>query len=294
MRIQSARYTSKPGLGQAVLDRTHPLAQGLVVAWLFNECGGSRVNDATGHGYYGNYSGSFASNTWLADASLVAGSAISFYALSNNRVACYRPQSGLPRSDGLLSMSVWVKFRSLSASTATIFCLDNGLSETDTNVTTPKTALVYIAGSTTLGATDDGGLLLAGQTITPVLNTWYHLVYTHNGTAIANGPHNFYINGNLVATGSTFAANTGTNTRVTVGSAFTLEDLDGSIAQALLYNRTLTQADVTELYRSPFCMLQPPAARRYWQYASTAVGVDTQEWRGCYPSARPMQVNVTY
>jgi hypothetical protein len=45
--------TLNPMLG-ASIDPGHPLADGLVGFWAFNEGAGGRVNDGTGHGYHGS------------------------------------------------------------------------------------------------------------------------------------------------------------------------------------------------------------------------------------------------
>ena len=46
------KWLQKPPLGVG-LDFTHPLAQGLVGCWLFNEGSGDKVNDLSGNGNVG-------------------------------------------------------------------------------------------------------------------------------------------------------------------------------------------------------------------------------------------------
>jgi hypothetical protein len=104
-----------------------------------------------------------------------------------------------------------------------------------------------------------------------VINTWYHLVFTYDGTEAKEGLK-LYLDG--VSTGTqaevgTYAGMTNTISSLTLGSAFhdnTLE-LDGKMDEVKIWKgRELSQAEVTELYdleKAGTSVLPAPASGIY-------------------------------
>jgi hypothetical protein len=75
---------------------------------------------------------------------------------------------------------------------------------------------------------------------------WYMATLSNNGTIFS-----FYINGNLISTGSTYTS-VSTTTKLQIGGSSTIaaRKFKGKIAQVSIYNRALSPAEILENYNA--------------------------------------------
>src|SRR5206468_7837479 len=91
-----------------------------------------------------------------------------------------------------------------------------------------------------------------------VVNTWYHLVYSCNGTGSGNGK--LYLNGRKL-TGSEIVDDAATNfadvsAHVIGYQAAGTKNLNGDLADVRLWNRALSDAEVLSLFLEPYDLFQ--------------------------------------
>jgi len=94
--------------------------------------------------------------------------------------------------------------------------------------------------------TTSGGTTLSGPTINS--DTWYHIILTYDGSLVA-----LYLNGTLVASSTTsgslsYAADG--NLNIGRKNSFDGEYIQGKVQVARVYNRALTQAEITQNYNA--------------------------------------------
>ena len=96
------------------------------------------------------------------------------------------------------------------------------------------------------------GYRIIGITPNPAvlqLNEWHHLVVTSD-----NNDLKVYQDGVLIADSESVSCGSGPTPSLNVGDLFIGESLSGKLDEIILYNRLLTQNDITELYNlSPCC-----------------------------------------
>jgi hypothetical protein len=145
------------------------------------------------------------------------------------------------------SISVWVRPTDLTANTQR-YVISHGTASTTNNllfiafyniVSTTNTLIRFGFGGNDLDTTT-----VASSTY---LNKWTHIVVTFNW--VAGGTRNIYVNGILSATNTSASTPTfGNNFRIGY-SALTTNGFIGYIDDVRVYNKVLTAADVSILYR---------------------------------------------
>ena len=126
-----------------------------------------------------------------------------------------------------LTISGWVKTDSQGTQTHAIVGITQyGLRKTSTNK--PEG---FIWGCNVIGSTNLDN------------NSWYYLTYVYNGT---NGL--LYVNGNSEGTMCSGDTRLGSNNIFIGARDASAEDWNGSIDEVMIYNRSLTQAEINELY----------------------------------------------
>jgi len=216
-----------------VLQRRHPLARGLMGAWLFTERGGTTARDASGRRGTGTLTNMDPPTDWVG---CPYGQALDFDG-SNDHVVVTGGRAFDPSPWGGITLAALVKVRSLQP-------VDPNIREIMGHTGTGNEPYVLRLGDrgtqdkfqVALGAT--GTTKLFGGTIS--LDTWYWVVATWDGATIR-----MYYNGVLQA--STAYAGplsniSGNNlfigARGPTGSPSRV--MDGQIAACLLWNRGLS------------------------------------------------------
>jgi hypothetical protein len=259
------RYTSKPLLG-ARLDSTHPLAQGLVADWLFNENGGDAIYDLCGR--IPATLDQSASISTLGGAHYVAstdGPAV-LLTLSNSELIYVGRPSTLTITGNI---TVIVRFNLTSFTTA--------LSPTLLSLGYDGTSVGYSLGFNQFGigpSNNTGDLTfytfngaISGSYTTKdfssgSLGVWWTVAGTWDGTL-----WNTYVNGVLDrnSQGTQTLAPMGSTAPIVIGaesqSAVVGRFLDGKISRAAIYNRALSNNEIFEHYNNPFAMIAPPSVR---------------------------------
>jgi len=222
------------------LNRTHPLAHGLVGCWLFNENTGGKVFDLSGNGN----TGSLVASTQFVPGKF--GSCLDFDG-NGDYVNCATAQLNLRSS---LTISAWINTASISSKQG-IFT--KGALE----ASAPYTQYGFgILGSNLFGAISDGTTrtTVGGSDLSN--NTWYHGVMVFSSGSFLN----LYLNGTLYGTSDTTVTTLqsyGTGPWIgcspaTGGRSF----FNGSVDNVMIFNRALTNIEVNQLYREPFCMFE--------------------------------------
>ncbi len=222
----------KPLVGTQI-DRGHPLARGLVGAWLMNEGAGSVVRDVSGNGY----TGAITSATW-----------------SPGRFGTCLAMGG----SGTVNAGDIEVLDGCSALTISIWCMATTLGFPDIGVLVNKDAgsarSFYLRVGTketlSFGVYNSDGTL--GSTTSDAFwksdaGTWRHIVGVWDGTTVSA-----YINGVLNGTPGSLSGVMRSNAySVGIGT-----DWPGSIDGPMVWRRALTASEIQSLYRDPYQMFR--------------------------------------
>ena len=83
---------------------------------------------------------------------------------------------------------------------------------------------------------------------TPLVNTWYHLVFTYDNA----GAINWYLNNTLISVDN-LTINSNANIQFNIGSGGNRYYFNGKIDDIGIWNRVLTQQEITNLYNAVNC-----------------------------------------
>lgn len=229
----------KPSFPQ--LNRSHPLAQGLVFDAPLFEGAGLKTNDIVN-----NVAGTITSSgaTWEGGQ---FGIDLDFSAAAS-KVSFATPST----VNGLIQLSVELYFYKRGNGGSAF-----GLLFGKKNSTTSYFAIYNNDGGTDAISLAAGWSTTSGQwwTAAPSLNAWHHLVVTYSFTSTSNNP-TIYRNGiNQAVTrfGTPAGSPLSDDTVLLIGNnnASTL-NWDGKIAYTRIWNRILSAQEVAQLYAHPF------------------------------------------
>ena len=213
-------------------SNTVNLTQGLVGHWTFDQTSGTQATDATGshNGTLTNFPTN--NSQWVTGQ---VGNALDFDG-SNDRVVV----SDTPELDitDQITLAAWINVDSFSDWEGII---TKGTSNIPYAMDLRADgSLSFTANYSITGGVGTGEWLSNTKLTT---NQWHHVAITYDGDAIR-----FYIDGqldtNVVSLDLTFAT---TSQSLVLGADLTGSHFDGSIDDARVYNRALSQADITEL-----------------------------------------------
>lgn len=240
-------WTQAPPLGRQI-NRSHPLAQGLVGCWLLNESGGTHARDSTGKCpidgiMTGTNKATFKTAqrgpcaNFVYDASGSTGSYIDLG--SQNTIQ--------NTTGGQYTISAWVYMNTVSGIYHYIF------NDFDSGGNTAS-VILYLQNTTHFGFFRNGGSGGAISATTPVVNAWYHIVGVCSG---ATGAWNTFIYINGKQDGSSSTATNGTTHQMSIGRPGSYTGgltMDGYIQNVQLWNRPLTVTEVRSLYTNSYQM----------------------------------------
>lgn len=222
---------SKPLFGSQI-NQAHPLSQGIVSCYLFNEGAGTTVYDSSGKGHHMDFTTGSPLPTWTSDSN---GNALNFTATGENSSTTivsnitdfsilfgFRQKTGNPSGYAELGTLNGTTF--YSCSTATNFRAVNG----PFAITTPAN-----------GAVGTG---------IPVADTDFHQVlFTRVGTV-----ESVYLDG--VFNVSAPAVNGAGNTVLNVPGAVLSRGMYGNMSFIYVWNRTMSAQEISYLNAFPFAM----------------------------------------
>jgi len=237
----------KPPFG-AQLNLSHPLAQGLVGAWIFNEGSGKYANDSSYQGNTGTLSGfndpPIATSGWNAGPH---GGALAFD--GNNDYV----ESSVFSFGSQISMVIWLK-RTIAVPWGHPILIPY------TTTWTPPFIIFgfeYQAGSDDLAITyaNGGPNYSSGPRATIPNNVWSQVVGTYDGTKAS-----IYLNGVFVMNETkTWDSVITQPLRIgATGVVGSLYPFAGSISSASVYNRALSAEEIAYLYAFPYAMFADP------------------------------------
>jgi len=220
----------------------HWASKGLVGLWLFNEGSGGQVFDLSGNRNTGVFVGS---PVWAPGK---FGSAVNFPGTGSGAyIDCGDP---INPSGGSLSVSLWVNFQDLAASTEQI--IGNGDNDDDDN----GWMIYWYDGDIQFQISHSEGGLKTILTSYTTNNQWVHIfasfdnvtklssLYLDSVLKVSNTVGGNYVNSsdNLV-----IGANAGGDN---------LREFEGLIDNVMYWNRVLSASEIAQVYREPFCMFQ--------------------------------------
>jgi hypothetical protein len=231
---------TKPPTGTQI-NPLHPLSQGLVCCWLFNEGAGCLANDISGnknHGRLTNMAPNVQGSGWGGSK---FGGGLKFDGV-DDYVDC-----------GIQSL--------YNSQTITMWLNSNGAS-VDKRIIDGNYWGIY-ANNTAGGGVDTTlkGTVHDGVAFRPVewewsnisQNIWYHiaLVWNTNDSNVK-----LYVNGDLKDTNTGYNGTVGSSShQLMIGAGYsgTVDFFNGSIDSVRIYNRALSAEEVKTLYLDPFC-----------------------------------------
>lgn len=243
---------AKPAL--PVLDRSHPVSNGIISAWPMYDATSETIHDIGGRGYDGFQNGgasNLISGTWgkcldpttLTDVEVPSESELSFgdsgtdregsflvLCKVNNNVAFYQI---LSKSDG--GTREWECFINSSGNVVQFLIFDSG------------------SDSVRIGRNSSNDVLTVGE--------WKVLVGTYDGSAVSGGI-NIWVDGVQVdSVDSKSGSYSGTTTKAVsmcMGHRNSLADFEGEIANTVFWDRKLTEEEIRLLSHNPYLMYQQP------------------------------------
>ena len=225
------------------LNRTHPLAKGLVGCWLFNEATGDTAFDLSCNGNSGTLENGVA---WGSDGLEFDG--INDYVDVGNNPS-------LSPTDAF-SFSGWAKPYTSAVSNQVIISHGgaDGTRAFTINKLSSDKLLFYISPD---GTQANRGYRVTNNAVFSN-DVWAHVVAIYNNTD--SQKMRIYIDGNEVATSLTGAEPSSmydsSSETVKIGFGFNTY-LDGSIRSGSVYNQAKSAEEITWLYREPYAMFKP-------------------------------------
>lgn len=232
----------KPTRG-ILLNRTHPLARGLVGAWLLNEGGGNKIC---------NFSGNQGTGAFYGDTKWAAGKFGSCLSFDGSDYVLFPSIVNLSYASGTIT---WWMYSNLSYDDSSIHAWWGQLN----NGSAPEfTAQKFLNNNIYVGFSSSGHedrVIIPASSSNYPQKTWGFYTFTW----VNGGLSSLYRNGVLLG------SNGGNTTAVNINQAFRLGGADfnpdqffnGLIDDVMIFNRALTASEVAWLYREPFCMFQP-------------------------------------
>jgi len=248
--------TQKPPVG-SVVNWGHPLAQGLVGCWLFNEgAGGYAKNLArvVSGGTLTNFNYTGISGWGAGDRGPTL-----FFDGTNDTITVNVAPALQPATPTYIA-----RFRTSSASSQGLICSGTGgtrlyigvIGAGGTEATSKLSFLIYDGSAfkvvTSPGTVNDG--------------IWHTAIGTFDGSILR-----LYLDGIQVNTLSASGSATYLANNLQIGSDQSGVDFPfgGPIDYSAIYRRPLTPSETLRIYQNLYAMIQPPAATKFYSYAAS-------------------------
>ncbi len=256
----------KPSLGSTI-NTNHPLAQGLVGCWLFNEQTGNKIYDLINKNESNLLNGTSFSN--LTDTGV-------FFDGTNDYIQ-HTPRSKNLEFQYNIPFTIHVLTRVRSAVSGTGYIVTNrgvdgsGIPYSGWGIARTGNTIMTLVGGYT-GPTWQINNISESVFINSVLDKWATITYVNTGIT---GQQKIYVNGinksNSVALNDAYIINY-ENSNNPLNFARSEADgpghyLNCDIAYTYIYNRALSAEEVLPLYEQPYQFIDPPAALKYYSYS---------------------------
>jgi len=230
---------------------------GLVGYWKFDEGAGVKAMDYSGNGNTGTITGA----TWTSGK---LGQALSFNgvdtAVSNNTDVV---------GTGAATISAWIKPKSYGSS-------NYGVVFSNAQV---QLAIESVSHNNLLWSNDNGGTVAESAINSISLNVWQHVV----GVRQSDGTVTLYINGSQSGGTGQSAGSASAGNSTNIGKrAISAYWFDGTLDDVRIYNRALSQAEITALYQAGEAKIKAPTNNGlvgYWKFDEGA-GVKAMDYSG--------------
>ncbi len=220
------------------LNKSHPLARGLVGCWLFNEGSGNKVFDLSGNGNTETFQGTAPS--WISGK---FGSAVSLPGTDEYIDLGNPPSLNFSTS---LSAFVWIK---TSDTTNERVIFESRQQSGAYNGWRLRIANEHVQ---LLIDTSDGTFGVTEGTIDIVDGAWHFVGITWNGARM-KGWVDGVIDVDVACTGTISKVQ---NTYIGYGQGQNPKYFNGLIDVPMLYSPALSASEIALLYREPFCMFE--------------------------------------
>ena len=224
----------------------------LVANWRLNEGSGISASDSTGNGHDGVIDGAEWLPGYQAQGLDFEFADTDFITINDHNDLSFTYDNG---TDKPFSISSWFKLESNTGSGQTIITKDDavwGFREWTLSLNTNLEIQFMILDNSAMSLER----IVSDDALSS--NLWYFIVATYNGVGgvTASTGMNLYINGTLIAStsndGGTYVAMENSSEDSRIGAygngAGTIGYFDGIIDETRLYNKTLSQAEINELY----------------------------------------------
>jgi hypothetical protein len=246
-----------------VVNRSHPLAQGLVGAWPFEDGGGTVLRDVSGHGNDGT----------LVNAPTFVGSrfggALDFDGLTN-----YVRSTPDLSSLADMTVSAWVQVPSGTPGTY-------GDIVSTQNTAASNGILAHVSGA---HAQWKFFAYYSGGTISLVSPKTWQDGTPHLFVGVLRGTTaELYLDGALAASGSSSGAVSFSSAVVHIGARASLHSaafFSDQISDVRLWNRALSASEVADLYSDPWALYRParPVKKHYYVSEAAAAAAGGGAW----------------
>jgi hypothetical protein len=269
----SSEYNYKPPLGSSI-NWNHPLSQGLVNCFLFNERTGLRIYDACEKPTFGTL---INGPIFLHNSSEGI-----FFDGSNDYIELSNDNYTLPTAG--MSVLAWFK-----TSVTDKWLIDKAGGAYGSN------------GGFSLSCGSVGGISLtvgaaSAYTTNNVCNGAVNFVC---GTWIPSTSVKTYVNASLAAevTASVPATITSPGHNLRIGRrGGGIDNFSGYIYQIYIYDRALTDEEIKSLYENPYQFLNPPSSLKYYSYRQFGIlntpSITSQESMGSAILPGPVTLGV--
>ena len=234
-----------------VLNPGHPLSEGLVGCWLFNEGAGGLVQDLSPNRNHGLLTNMAPASDWVVGP---RGPALDFDG-SNDYVSIPN-RLDIPA----LPFSIYARIKRVSTSGYRAI-----VSKADSWATNDMRFELYLDTSTqTINFGDAAGGVEFSYS--PPLNTWVDIAIVAK-----TGGTSLYVNGTLNESLGGFSLGTDTTAGVYIGSFNGNQEYwQGQIDFIAISFKPYSGSEIYQLYAEPFCMIKAPGPARY--FSLPAVG----------------------
>lgn len=230
-----------PPIGTPI-NKSHPLAQGLVGCFLFNEGGGQKALNSV----LSNNTGGTLTNGAIYQVKQ-RGSCVSLDGTNDYVQLGSTTTFNLPSA---CTLSAWINTNTVAAGTRQIICNSDaagGIVQYTFEINRTTGGIVRLLANS--------GVIAVSSTTLLTANKWYHLVGSRSGTG-GNWTYTIYINGvqDAQATGVTGNPNPHQIDSIGCGGNGAFQFFNGFIQDVKYYNRCLSATEVRQLYLAPYSM----------------------------------------